>query len=72
MATFFLTSKDLQAKRDAYVPRGVSNGNLNIATRAKGSTVIDSDGKEWIDFAGAIGTLNIGHTHPKVTEAVKE
>ncbi|HLR65723.1 4-aminobutyrate--2-oxoglutarate transaminase [Virgibacillus alimentarius] len=71
MTTSFVTTNDLQAKREKYVPRGVSNGNINIASHATGSTVTDMDGREWIDFAGAIGTLNVGHTHPKVTEAVK-
>jgi 4-aminobutyrate aminotransferase / (S)-3-amino-2-methylpropionate transaminase / 5-aminovalerate transaminase len=64
-------TKELQEKRKKYVPKGVSNGNLNFAAKAFGATVIDIDGREWIDFAGAIGTLNVGHTHPKVTEAVK-
>ncbi len=63
---------ELQEKRKKYIPKGVSNGSLNIAKYAKGATIIDLEGKEWIDFAGAIGTLNVGHTHPKVTEAVKE
>src|SRR5690625_589426 len=62
----------LQDKRNKYIPKGVSNGNLNIARDAKGSTIIDLDGNEFIDFAGAIGTLNVGHTHPKVTKAIKE
>jgi 4-aminobutyrate aminotransferase / (S)-3-amino-2-methylpropionate transaminase / 5-aminovalerate transaminase len=65
------STKDLQAKREKYIPKGVSNGNLNIAHTATGATVVDSDQREWIDFAGAIGTLNVGHSHPKVTEAVK-
>lgn len=63
--------KDLQRKREAFIPRGVGNGNLNIADHAEGATVTDLDGNRWIDFAGAIGTLNVGHSHPKVTEAVK-
>ncbi|MED1440064.1 4-aminobutyrate--2-oxoglutarate transaminase [Aeribacillus composti] len=66
------TMEDLQAKRKKYVPKGVSNGNLSIAHHAKGATIIDIDQNEWIDFAGAIGTLNVGHSHPKVTAAVKE
>lgn len=65
------STKELQELREKYVPRGVGNGNTNIAASASGSTVTDIDGKEWIDFAGAIGVLNTGHTHPKVTEAVK-
>jgi 4-aminobutyrate aminotransferase/(S)-3-amino-2-methylpropionate transaminase len=66
-----VSTKELQAKREKYIPKGVSNGNLNIASYAKGATVIDLDQREWIDFAGAIGTLNVGHSHPTVTEAVK-
>lgn len=66
------STKELQELREKYVPRGVGNGNTNIAASASGSTVTDIDGKEWIDFAGAIGVLNTGHTHPKVTEAVKD
>lgn len=72
MTTAYLTTKELQEKRQKYVARGVSNGNLNIAQKASGATVIDIDGKEWIDFAGAIGTLNVGHSHPKVIAAVKD
>ncbi|GIO23554.1 4-aminobutyrate--2-oxoglutarate transaminase [Oceanobacillus sp. J11TS1] len=68
--TTHLSSTELQKKREKFIPKGVSNGNLNIAHKASGATVIDIDGKEWIDFAGAIGTLNVGHSHPKVTEAV--
>ena len=66
------STKELQDKRNKYIPRGVSNGNLHIARDAQGSTITDIEGNEFIDFAGAIGTLNVGHTHPKVTEAVKE
>lgn len=64
-------TKDLQDKRNKYVARGVSNGNLSIASRAHGATITDPEGNEFIDFAGAIGVQNVGHTHPKVTEAVK-
>lgn len=72
METITKSTQELQEKRRKYVPRGVSNGNLNIARDAKGSTITDLDGNEFIDFAGAIGTLNVGHTHPKVTAAIKE
>lgn len=72
MQSITKSTQKLQEKRKKYIPRGVSNGNLNIAHKAKGATVVDIDGNEYIDFAGAIGTLNVGHTHPKVTAAVKE
>jgi len=72
MVTTTKKMEELQEKRNKYIPKGVSNGNLSIARDAKGATVTDLDGNEFIDFAGAIGTLNVGHTHPKVTAAVKE
>src|SRR5699024_676609 len=72
MTTSHLSTKNLQEKRRKYVSRAVSNGNLNIASHASGSTIIDRVGNGWIEFAGAIGVLNVGHTHPKVTRAVKE
>jgi len=67
-----LNKDDLQRKRKKYIPKGIGNGNTNIADYARGARVFDNEGREWIDFAGAIGTLNVGHTHPKVTEAVKK
>mgnify|MGYP001493688461 CR=1 FL=1 len=65
-------SEELQAKRKKYVTRSISNGNLNIAQYAKGATIIDIEGREWIDFGAAIGVLNVGHSHPKVVDAVKK
>ena len=64
-------TKELQDKRQRYVTQAVGNGNKNIVKKAKGATVIDVEGREWIDFAGGIGILNVGHSHPRVTEAVK-
>ena len=62
---------NLQELREKYVARGVSTGNLNVAVTAKNATVVMEDGREYIDFAGAIGVMNVGHSHPKVIEAVK-
>lgn len=63
---------ELQEKRQKYVSRGIGNGNLNFAATAQGSTITDIEGREWIDFAAAIGTLNVGHSHPRVTKVVQE
>src|SRR5690606_36737776 len=35
----------------------------------KGTKVIDSKGKEFIDFTSGIGVCNLGHCHPHVVEA---
>lgn len=39
--------------------------------RGEGSWVFDYDGNKYLDFFGGILTTMIGHSHPKVTEAVQ-
>ena len=41
METSYSMTKELQEKRKKYVPKGVSNGNLNIAHKASGATIVD-------------------------------
>ncbi|MEC1035413.1 4-aminobutyrate--2-oxoglutarate transaminase [Bacillus paralicheniformis] len=72
LKTKAFTTEDWQAKRDQFVARGVSNGNRHLAAKGEGAVLYDIDGRRFIDFAGAIGTLNVGHSHPKVVEAVKQ
>lgn len=38
--------------------------------KAAGIKVWDSDGKEYLDFLGGYGSLNLGHNHPRVIEAM--
>ena len=38
---------------------------------AKGSKLYDVNGKEYIDLIGGISVCNIGHSHPKVIEAIR-
>lgn len=65
-------SQALLEKRKKYVPKGISNGCLAFAKNAKGALIEDIDGNTFIDFAGAIGTINVGHSHPKVVKAIQE
>ena len=37
-----------------------------------GATLTDVDGNTFIDFAGGVGTLNVGHNHPDVVAAAHE
>lgn len=39
---------------------------------AKGSRMVDVDGKEYVDYCLAYGPLILGHSHPKVMETVRE
>lgn len=59
-------------RRNAVVARGVANGPPIFARTAKGAELVDLDGHQYIDFAGGIGTLNVGHTHPEIVEAIVE
>jgi 4-aminobutyrate aminotransferase/(S)-3-amino-2-methylpropionate transaminase len=43
-----------------------------VAADAFGSTITDVDGNTFVDFAGGVGVLNVGHGHPKVVDAVLE
>jgi 4-aminobutyrate aminotransferase / (S)-3-amino-2-methylpropionate transaminase / 5-aminovalerate transaminase len=61
----------LRAKRDRYVARGVSIAPI-FAAHAHGARLTDVDGKEYIDFAGGIGVLNLGHTPEAVVAAIRE
>jgi 4-aminobutyrate aminotransferase/(S)-3-amino-2-methylpropionate transaminase len=62
----------LLADRAAHVARGVGNAHPIVVARAEGARVWDVDGKEYIDFVGGIGVLNVGHNHPRVVAAVRE
>ncbi len=52
--------------------RGVATAHPIWVDRAAGATLWDREGRRYLDFAGGIGTLNAGHTHPKVVAAIAE
>jgi glutamate-1-semialdehyde 2,1-aminomutase len=49
---------------------GVGGTPLVIAS-ARGATLVDVDGNEYLDFVGSWGPLILGHAHPKVLEAIE-
>ncbi|HEX9794525.1 MAG TPA: aspartate aminotransferase family protein [Planctomycetota bacterium] len=66
-------AKSLIERRHAVVAGGVGMfaGDTTIVS-AKGARLVDADGAEWIDFAGGIGVLNVGHCDPEVVAAIQE
>jgi acetylornithine/N-succinyldiaminopimelate aminotransferase len=40
--------------------------------RGEGLRLWDTDGKEYLDFAGGIAVVALGHCHPRVTGAIQE
>lgn len=71
MAVSIKTNTDIIAMREQHVPRGVGVIHPITIDRAEGARVWDIEGKEYIDWIGGIGVLNIGHNHPKVAAAVR-
>ncbi|MDP8926766.1 MAG: 4-aminobutyrate--2-oxoglutarate transaminase [Actinomycetota bacterium] len=65
-------SKALMERRRRAVPPGAVNAMPVFIKEARGALLTDVDGNTFIDFAGSIGAMNVGHTDPRVVEAVKE
>jgi 4-aminobutyrate aminotransferase/(S)-3-amino-2-methylpropionate transaminase len=66
------SNQELLQVREQNVPRGVSTAHQIFVDRARGAQLWDVEGKEYIDFAGGYGAMNIGHNHPRVVQAVKD
>ncbi len=65
------TNVSLQELRAKVISSGVSSITPVHVASAKGAIVRDVEGREYIDFGGGIGVMNIGHSHPKVVAAIK-
>jgi 4-aminobutyrate aminotransferase/(S)-3-amino-2-methylpropionate transaminase len=67
-----LNNAALMARRRAALPAGLGQALEIFVDRADGAEVWDVEGKRYLDFAGGIAVLNVGHRHPRVVEAVQE
>src|SRR5437899_2385211 len=65
-------SRELLARRQEFVARGVASTMNVFAAKANGAIIEDVDGNQYIDFAGGIGAMNIGHSRSEVTKAIAE
>ncbi len=63
-------SRDLQARKQRAVPRGVGTTLPVYAEVAGGGVVVDVDGNSLIDFGSGIAVTTVGNSAPRVTEAV--
>src|SRR6202158_2877277 len=62
---------ELAELRAKYVPRGITTAHPVAADRARGSELWDVSGRRYVDFAGGIGVMNVGPSHPHVMDAVR-
>ena len=58
-------------RREAAVPRGVAHSLPVFAESADGARVTDVDGNVYLDFAGGIGVMNVGHSAAPVVAALQ-
>jgi 4-aminobutyrate aminotransferase/(S)-3-amino-2-methylpropionate transaminase len=64
-----MTQQTFAALREQHVARGVAETHPIAIARAEGSRVWDTMGREYLDFVGGIGVVNVGHCHPRVVSA---
>jgi 4-aminobutyrate aminotransferase len=64
-------NEQLLARKAAATPRGVGVMAPFFAERAQGAELWDVEGRRFIDFAGGIAVMNVGHGHPKVVAAIE-
>ncbi|MFC2014529.1 glutamate-1-semialdehyde 2,1-aminomutase [Chloroflexota bacterium] len=74
-------SEKLFQEAQRYLPGGVDSpvraykavgGTPPFIVRGKGSRIYDEDGNEFIDYVCSWGPLILGHSHPRVVEAIKK
>jgi len=65
-------SRALMQRRAAAVARGQAHSVPVFAASADGACVTDVDGNVFLDFAGGIGVMNVGHSAPAVVAALRD
>jgi 4-aminobutyrate aminotransferase / (S)-3-amino-2-methylpropionate transaminase / 5-aminovalerate transaminase len=66
-----MDSAETNRMRAEALPRGIASATASLIGSARNAIITDTDGKQFIDFAGGIGVMNVGHSHPKVVAAAR-
>ncbi len=64
-------ARELLARDDKVISQSLVRYYPLAVESGKGSIVKDVDGNEYIDFNSGIACMNVGHSHPKIVEAIK-
>jgi len=64
-----MNTEQIRALNDAHIINTYGVRKLAIV-RGEGARLWDADGREYLDFFAGIAVCNLGHCHPKVTEAI--
>ena len=65
-------SRELLARRERAVARGVSTVLPVFVTDAGGGVIVDADGNSLIDFGSGIAVVSVGNAAPRVAARVAE
>jgi 4-aminobutyrate aminotransferase / (S)-3-amino-2-methylpropionate transaminase / 5-aminovalerate transaminase len=65
-------SKEILARKEQTIAEPLSVYLPLVIAEGRGATITDVDGNTLVDFAGGVGCMNVGHSHPRVVEAIRE
>jgi 4-aminobutyrate aminotransferase / (S)-3-amino-2-methylpropionate transaminase / 5-aminovalerate transaminase len=65
-------SSEILARKERIIAEPLSIYLPLVIAAGRGATVTDVDGNTFIDFAGGVGCMNVGHSNPRVVEAIRE
>src|SRR5438874_1762325 len=65
-------SREILARKERVVADPLGIYLPVVVAEGHGATFTDVDGNTFVDFAGGVGCLAVGHAHPRVVQAVQE
>ena len=65
-------SAEILARKERVIAEPLSIYLPLVIAEARGALLTDVDGNTFVDFAGGVGCMNVGHSHPRVVEAVRD
>lgn len=66
------TNSSIHTLRNRVVAKGHASGSACYVEKGAGAMLYDVEGKAYIDFAAGISVMNVGHSHPRVVDAIKD
>jgi predicted acetylornithine/succinylornithine family transaminase len=64
-----MNNKDIMDKTESFVTN--TYGRFPVAfVSGSGARLIDADGKEYLDFVAGLAVCNLGHSHPRIIDAI--
>ena len=66
-----MDNKQIGQVRQKVIASSCPSLGTSYIEKGKGALLYDVEGREYIDFAGGIAVMNVGHSHPKVVAAIK-